>query len=334
MLVIGGGIAGLRATMAIDPRLSALVITKDKLAQSNSTYAQGGIAGVLGPDDTFRGPRRRHAHRRRRPVRPRSRRDGRPRGAGAHPPADRVGHATSTRSTGELLLGREGGHSHNRIVHALGDATGQEVMRAMIARARDDARRPDLAEHVHDRLADARRPLPRRAGVERRSTARRSSGPSRRFSAPAARGRSFARRPTRVVATGDGHAAAYRAGAELRDMEFMQFHPTVLYIAGSSRSLITEAVRGEGARLVDATGQRFMPDYDPRAELAPRDVVSQAIVAADGKDAAPVRVSRPQPLATREHVRKRFPGIAQTCAEFGIDIATDPHSRCGPAPTT
>ncbi len=81
------------------------------------------------------------------------------------------------------------------------------------------------------------------------------------------------------VATGDGHAIAYRAGAELRDMEFMQFHPTVLYIAGGSRSLITEAMRGEGARLVDSTGRRFMPDYDERAELAPRDVVSQAIVA-------------------------------------------------------
>ena len=80
------------------------------------------------------------------------------------------------------------------------------------------------------------------------------------------------------VATGDGHALAYRAGAELRDMEFMQFHPTVLYIAGSSRSLITEAMRGEGARLIDRNGHRFMPDYDPRGELAPRDVVSQAIV--------------------------------------------------------
>ena len=81
-----------------------------------------------------------------------------------------------------------------------------------------------------------------------------------------------------AVATGDGHAVAYRAGAELRDMEFMQFHPTVLYIAGSSRSLITEAMRGEGALLVDADGHRFMPEYDPRAELAPRDIVSQAIV--------------------------------------------------------
>jgi L-aspartate oxidase len=125
------------------------------------------------------------------------------------------------------------------------------------------------------------------------------------------------------VATGDGHALAYRAGAELRDMEFMQFHPTMLYIAGGSRSLITEAMRGEGARLIDATGRRFMPDYDERAELAPRDVVSRAIVAQMEKTRhASVYLDLSHLDAA--HVRARFPGIAKTCAEFGIDIATDP----------
>jgi L-aspartate oxidase len=106
-------------------------------------------------------------------------------------------------------------------------------------------------------------------------------------------------------------------------MEFMQFHPTVLYIAGGSRSLITEAMRGEGARLIDATGWRFMPDYDVRAELAPRDIVSRAIVAQMEKTRQPsvfLDLSHLEP----ERVRKRFPGIARTCAEFGIDIATDP----------
>jgi L-aspartate oxidase len=106
-------------------------------------------------------------------------------------------------------------------------------------------------------------------------------------------------------------------------MEFMQFHPTVLYIAGGSRSLITEAMRGEGARLVDAAGRRFMPDYDERAELAPRDVVSRAIVEQMEKTRQPsvyLDLSHLDP----QQVRKRFPGIARTCAEFGIDIATDP----------
>jgi L-aspartate oxidase len=125
------------------------------------------------------------------------------------------------------------------------------------------------------------------------------------------------------VATGDGHALAYRAGAELRDMEFMQFHPTVLYIAGGSRSLITEAMRGEGARLIDATGRRFMPDYDKRAELAPRDIVSHAIVAQMEKTRQP-SVFLDLSHLDADRVRKRFPGIARTCAEFGIDIATDP----------
>ena len=106
-------------------------------------------------------------------------------------------------------------------------------------------------------------------------------------------------------------------------MEFMQFHPTVLYIAGSSRSLITEAMRGEGAWLVDRNGHRFMPDYDPRGELAPRDVVSQAIVTPDGEDAAPERLSRPDAPRPDRGAQPRFPGIAAICAEFGLDITRD-----------
>jgi L-aspartate oxidase len=115
---------------------------------------------------------------------------------------------------------------------------------------------------------------------------------------------------------------AYRAGAELRDMEFMQFHPTVLYIAGSSRSLITEAIRGEGAFLVDRNGYRFMPDYDERGELAPRDVVSQAIVNQMEKTRHP-NVYLDMSHLDPKFVLERFPGIAETCAAFGIDITHD-----------
>jgi L-aspartate oxidase len=125
-----------------------------------------------------------------------------------------------------------------------------------------------------------------------------------------------------AVATADGHAMAYRAGAELRDMEFMQFHPTVLYIAGSSRSLITEAIRGEGAYLVDRNGYRFMDDYDQRGELAPRDVVSQAIVSQMEKSRH-TNVYLDMSHLDPQFVMNRFPGIAATCAEFGIDITKD-----------
>jgi len=124
------------------------------------------------------------------------------------------------------------------------------------------------------------------------------------------------------VATGDGMALAYRAGAELRDMEFMQFHPTVLYIAGGSRSLISEAVRGEGAWLVDRSGRRFMTDYDPRGELAPRDVVSLAIVSQMEKTRHPnvyLELNHLDPA----RVLARFPGIATVCAEFDLDITRD-----------
>ena len=124
------------------------------------------------------------------------------------------------------------------------------------------------------------------------------------------------------VATGDGLAMAYRAGAEVRDMEFIQFHPTVLYIAGSSRSLITEAMRGEGAHLVDATGHRFMTEYDDRAELALRDIVAQAIISQMTKTHHPCVYLTVSHLPA-EQVRSRFPGIAHTCAKFGIDITTD-----------
>jgi L-aspartate oxidase len=124
------------------------------------------------------------------------------------------------------------------------------------------------------------------------------------------------------VATGDGMAAAYRAGANLRDMEFMQFHPTILYVAGSARHLITEAVRGEGAYLRDVHGERFMLTADPRAELAPRDVVARAIFRTMERTQHP-NVYLDLSHLPAELVRTRFPGIGSVCAKFGLDITTD-----------
>ena len=275
LLVIGGGIAGLRAALAVPPAMHVLVVTKDRVQQSNSSYAQGGIAARAVAGGPLREPHRGHAHRRRRPVRPRHRRDGGARGARADRRPDPLRHPLRRR--GRPLARCEGGHSHRRIVHALGDATGFEVMRAIIDRARkapnvtiwDRTFTLDLLTH-EGRCVGA---LVRAAGADKlliwaKQTILASGGA----------GMVYRETTNPPVATGDGMAAAYRAGAELRDMEFMQFHPTVLYVAGSSRYLISEAVRGEGAYLRDKNGVRFMLEEDPRAELATRDVVAQAIV--------------------------------------------------------
>jgi L-aspartate oxidase len=319
VLVIGAGIAGLRAALEIPGSLDVLVVTKDKVQQSNSAYAQGGIAGVLSPEDRFEN----HIE------------DTLTAGGGLchrdvvemvvrEAPAqiaDLVRWGTHfDEEEGHLALTREGGHSHRRIVHALGDATGHEVMRAIIARARstphvtiwDDAFLLDLLTHEGQCVgALVCRPQGKLL-VWAKQTILASGGA----------GMVYRETTNPPVATGDGMAAAYRAGAELRDMEFMQFHPTVLYVAGSGRFLISEAVRGEGAYLRDKQLARFMLDVDPRAELAPRDVVAQAIVR------CMERTRHSNVYLDLRHlnpavVRKRFPGIDSVCRGFGLDITTD-----------
>jgi L-aspartate oxidase len=321
VLVVGGGIAGLRAAMEIDPRLSLLVITKDAMEESNSSYAQGGIAGVIDPLDRIED----HVT------------DTIAAGANLCDPEvvemvvreapDHIrqliawGTQFDTRD-GKLVLGREGGHSHHRIVHALGDATGHEVMRAMIHRARTELGAQFWPNTITIDLLTHERAC-RGALVWNAEHGKTFVWAKQTILCTGGAGQMYRETTNPGVATGDGHAIAYRAGAELRDMEFMQFHPTVLYIAGSSRSLITEAMRGEGARLIDATGRRFMPEYDERAELAPRDVVSQAIVAQMTKTRSP-NVYLDVSHLDSDYVKQRFPGITRTCAEFGIDVATDP----------
>lgn len=320
VLVIGGGLAGLRAALAVPSDQSVLVITKSSLRQSNSSYAQGGIAGVIDPEDRFED----HIA------------DTLSAGGGLcdtdvvemvvrEAPArihELIDWGTNfDQESGGLALGREGGHSHHRIVHALGDATGKEVMRAVIDRTCalenvetwENAFTLDLLTHENRcRGALVWSAEHGKALVWAKQTILCTGGT----------GQIYRETTNPEVATGDGLAIAFRAGAELRDMEFMQFHPTVLYIAGSSRSLITEAMRGEGARLVDRNGERFMDEYDPRGELAPRDVVSRAIVT------QMERTRHPSVYLDLSHldaatVRARFPGIASTCAEFGLDIARD-----------
>jgi L-aspartate oxidase len=316
LLIIGGGIAGLRAALAVPPHLRVLVVTKDRLHVSNSAWAQGGIAAVRSPQDCFEN----HIE------------DTLQAGAGL---CDRAVVEVVIREAPSQIddlirfgarfdddLGMEGGHSYHRIVHALGDATGHEVMRAIIARVRkapnvtlwDRTFTLDLLTHEGACVgAYVCRPSKERLLIWAKQTLLASGGV----------GMAFRETTNPPVATGDGMAAAYRAGAVLRDMEFMQFHPTVLYVAGSSRYLISEAVRGAGAYLRDKDGKRFMLDIDPRGELATRDVVAQAIVRTMERTQHPcvyLDLSHLNP----DSIRQQFPAIGRFCAEFGLDITRDP----------
>jgi L-aspartate oxidase len=320
VLIIGGGLAGLRAANAVDPSLSVLVVTKDAAAESNSNYAQGGIASVLDPEDSFRdhvsdtlvaGGSLCNPHVVEMVVRE----------APAHIKELAEWGTNFDLQDGAITLGREGGHSHNRIVHALGDSTGKEVMRAMIEHTRRQ-QHVQMWENAFTLDLLTQDGACRGAIIERHAAGRVLVWAKQTILATGGAGQIYRESTNPAVATGDGHALAYRAGAELRDMEFVQFHPTVLYIAGGSRSLITEAARGEGGWLVDKNGHRFMSEYDPRGELAPRDIVSRAIVTQMEKTRhACVYLDLSHLDAAL--VRRRFPGIAAACLKFGIDITVD-----------
>jgi L-aspartate oxidase len=320
ILVIGAGIAGVRAALEVPPDLNVLVITKASLRESNSAYAQGGIAGVLSPEDRFEN----HIE------------DTLIAGAGLcdrqvvemvvreapNQIADLIQFGTHfDLENGALALTREGGHSHRRIVHALGDATGHEVMRALLAAAQE---RPNITFWDDTFTLDLLTHEGRCVGalVWRQGLGALPIWGKQVILASGGCGMVYRETTNPPVATGDGMAAAHRAGAELRDMEFMQFHPTVLYVAGSARYLISEAVRGEGAYLRDVHGERFMPKEDSRAELAPRDVVSQAIFRTMERTQHPnvyLDLSHLDPVKVRE----RFPGINRVCRSFGLDITKD-----------
>ncbi|MCA9081456.1 MAG: L-aspartate oxidase [Planctomycetaceae bacterium] len=320
VLVLGTGIAGVRAALEIDPRLRVVMITKDVAEFSNSAWAQGGIAGVLDPSDTISN----HVE------------DTMVAGAGlcdrhvveavveAAPELIRqlISYgANFDRKDGDIALTMEGGHSHPRIAHALGDATGKEVMRALI----NTVRGADWTEiwertFVIDLLTHAGEC--KGALVWNADHGKTFVWAKQTILATGGAGRLYRETTNPDIATADGHAIAYRAGVELRDMEMMQFHPTVLYIAGSSRHLISEAVRGEGAHLVDATGHRFMQEYDERGELAPRDIVSRAITSQMDKTRHPC-VYLDLTHLPDELIRRRFPHISQVCQEFGLDLTRD-----------
>ena len=332
VLVIGGGVAGLRAALAASAAgADVAVLTKDTVDESNTWYAQGGIAAVLQPLDSVES----HVQ------------DTVVVGCGlCDDKAVRIVVNEGPRRVLELLdwganfdkatagsgnahglaYGLEGGHSFARIVHAYGDATGKELAQTLIraVRARENIRLSERA-FVIDLLTDdgGGAGPPRCVGVIALMDGRvQILWAKRTILASGGAGQLYRESTNPKIATADGHAMAYRAGASLRDMEMVQFHPTTLYVAGSSRALITEAVRGEGAYLVDKNGYRFMTDYHPSGELAPRDVVSRAIISQIRKTHfshvyLDVRHLPAGPF------RARFPSLAKLVDEFDIDVAKD-----------
>jgi len=339
VVVVGSGIAGLTAALHLRTRVPrVLLVTKGELSSGSTVWAQGGIAAALDPDDS---PAAHQA-------------DTLVAGAGVCDPAavdvlvtegparvrELVGRGArfDTEPGGALSLTREGGHHADRIAHAGGDATGAEISRALVAQL--DAVRNDpgieVIEHalVLDLLTAAPdadgRPGPV-CGVTLHVI-----GEGTRDGVGAALGRAvilatggigqvYPSSTNPAAATGDGLAAGLRAGALLGDMEYVQFHPTVLWLGAGVKgqlALVSEAVRGEGAMLLDTDGLRFMPDVHPLAELAPRDVVAHAIVrriAATGSD----HVFLDARHLGAEFLRGRFPTINERLLAEGIDMATD-----------
>ena len=334
VLVIGGGVAGLRAAIAAaEGGAEVMVLTKDTVETSNTWWAQGGIAAVLQPLDSV------EAHIL----------DTETVGVGlCDPEAVRVTVEEGPQRVLELIqwganfdkkhgnpqglaYGLEGGHSYARILHAYGDATGKELAQTLINKVRSfDTIRISENSFAIDLITaeGARGEGPGARAEECLGAIALINGQvtviwaRRTLLASGGAGQLWRESTNPKIATADGHAMAYRAGAAVADMEMVQFHPTTLYVAGSSRALITEAVRGEGAHLVDREGKRFMPDIHPQAELAPRDVVARAIIEQIRKTNYTHVFLDVRHLPTKAF-RERFPALASLCDQFEIDVAKD-----------
>ncbi|HEY7118331.1 MAG TPA: L-aspartate oxidase [Tepidisphaeraceae bacterium] len=319
VLVIGGGVAGLRAAIAAaDHGVDVLLLTKDTVAESNTWYAQGGIAAVLQPLDSYES----HIA------------DTEKGGAGlCDDKAVRIVIEEGPKRVLELLewganfdkkpgnahdlaFTLEGGHSFARIIHAYGDATGRELAQTLIrtVRTRENIRLSERSFAI-DLLTHEGRCIGAIALIDNQVQ---MIWAKRTILASGGAGQLYRESTNPRIATADGHAMAYRAGATLQDMEMVQFHPTTLYVAGASRALITEAVRGEGGYLVDRNGYRFMGDYHPAKELAPRDVVSRAIVDQIRKTHYTHVYLDARHLPPQEFL-ERFPQLARLLEEFDID---------------
>jgi len=299
---------------------SVLVLTKGSIDEANTKYAQGGIAASVGPDDSpdlhFE--------------------DTVKAGAGlvnteaarilAEEAADRIADLVRfgvpfDSVDGAVELGREGAHSRNRILHAGGDSTGAHIELTLS----EVAQHSNVTILEHSQAVEVRVEDGEAKGIvalDARTNSQEEFECAHLVLATGGCGQLYRVSTNPPVATADGVALGYRAGAEIMDMEFIQFHPTALRLPGAPVFLISEAVRGEGGLLVNVHGRRFMQDYDPRGELAPRDVVARAIVAEMAKTDSD-RVYLDVTHLPRERTAARFPQIMRYCAQHGLDITKE-----------
>jgi len=325
-LVMGAGVAGLRAAVELADHGDVLVVTKESLSESNTHYAQGGIAVAMEGeedvslhfDDTINAG------------------DGLVNPAAAHVLVeegprrveelirwganfDREGNSPS----GGLLRTREAAHSHARILHANGDATGAEISRSLVAFARSHPRIQFAEWTMVTGLVVVAGKVVGADLLDRENRPRRVSARAVLIAAGGA-GQVYSDTTNPAVATGDGVALAAKAGAELADMEFYQFHPTAFSFPGVPRFLLSETLRGEGGWLLNDHGERFMLRYHPGLELAPRDVVARAITR-EGMGAMPseVRLVHLDLRHVQIDLHQRFPGISAFLAKQGLDLHRD-----------
>jgi L-aspartate oxidase len=342
VLIVGSGLAGLSAALHLAPTHRVAILTKRSMSDGSSGWAQGGIAAVMGEGDTFAS----HVD------------DTLVAGAGLSDPAATrfvVEHAPESiewlrrlgvpfsQEDGHLHLTREGGHSARRIVHVT-DATGAAVQRTLIEHVRRTPNITLFEQHMLvDLITSAKLGLPQAAGNRCLGlyALDETTGEVLTFRAPhtiiatGGAGKVYLYTTNPDTATGDGIAVAWRAGCRVTNMEFIQFHPTCLFHPNVKSFLISEAVRGEGGKLLLPDGTRFMPEHDPRAELAPRDIVARAIdfeMKKHGLDCVYLDISHQPEAFIKEH----FPNIYARCLELGIDITKEPipvvpavHFTCG-----
>ncbi len=320
VLVIGSGVAGLRAAIEASRYAKVLIVTKSNLKKSNTEDAQGGIAAVFSEEDSFESHITDTLN-----VSGNIANEEAVRILVEEAPArinELIGWgAEFDKKRGKVVFGKEAGHSVQRIIHAGGDATGVELERVLASKCRK-SKNISILEHAYAIDLLAENEVCYGALVDVKNEQRKAVYARKTIMATGGLGQVYRETTNSSVATGCGISAAYRAGASVLDMEFVQFHPTSLYIAGAARILISETVRGEGAVLKNKYGHRFMSKYHKDKELAPRDIVSRAILE-EMKKTGDTHVYLDLSHLNADFLKGRFPNIIKACSDFGLDLKKD-----------